>query len=105
MKSDMIELAIPASKIFVTGIPVSKRFNQTYDRKQVCKSFDLDPDKDVVLFFAGGEYGLGRSNTILTLKALERLFPDLQVIAISGKNKKCTINSIILYLERNPLQE
>ena len=88
MKSDMIELAIPASKIFVTGIPVSKRFNQTYDRKQVCKSFDLDPDKDVVLFFAGGEYGLGRSNTILTLKALERLFPDIQVIAISGKNKK-----------------
>jgi len=88
MKSDMIELAIPASRIFVTGIPVSKRFSQTFDRKKVCQSFNLDPDKDVVLFFAGGEFGLGRSNTILTLKALERLFPDLQVIAISGKNKK-----------------
>lgn len=83
MKSDMIELAIPASKIFVTGIPVSKRFSQTYDRKKVCQSFDLDPNKDVVLFFAGGEYGLGRSNTILTLKALVRLFHDLQVVAIS----------------------
>ena len=88
MKSDMIELAIPASRIFVTGIPVSKRFSKTFDRKKVCQSFNLDPDKDVVLFFAGGEFGLGRANTILTLKALERLFPDLQVIAISGKNKK-----------------
>ena len=41
-----------------------------------------------VLFFAGGEFGLGRDTTFMTLKALIRMFKGLQVIAISGKNKK-----------------
>lgn len=35
-----------------------------------------------------GEFGLGNKTTIFVLKALIRLFPGVQVIAISGKNKK-----------------
>ena len=50
--------------------------------------FDLNPNNDVVLFFAGGEFGLGRNTTIIMLKALIRLFSKLQVVAISGRNQK-----------------
>ncbi len=56
--------------------------------KKYIKNLDLNPEKPVLLFFAGGEFGLGRNTTYMVLKALIRLFRDLQVIAISGKNKK-----------------
>ena len=88
MKQDMINYGIIDEKIYTTGIPVSERFLKSYNRKIVCKNFDLNPENDVVLFFAGGEFGLGRNTTIIMLKALIRLFSKLQVIAISGKNKK-----------------
>ena len=88
MKQDMISKGIDESKIFVTGIPVSNRFLQEYNREKVCKDFGLNPENEVVLFFAGGEFGLGRKSTILMLKALIRLFSKLQVVAISGKNLK-----------------
>lgn len=88
MKSDMINKNIEENKIFVTGIPVSDRFLKEYNREEVCKVFDLNPNNDVVLFFAGGEFGLGRNTTVIMLKALIRLFSKLQVVAISGRNQK-----------------
>lgn len=88
MKLDMIEEGIDEHKIFVTGIPVSSRFSDEFNNSEIYKEFDLDPNKPVVLFFAGGEFGLGRNTTYMVLKALIRLFKDLQVVAISGKNKK-----------------
>ena len=88
MKQDMIQKGIDSSKVFVTGIPVSEKFLQKYNRKKICKDLNLNPENEVVLFFAGGEFGLGRKTTIIMLKALIRLFSKLQVVAISGKNKK-----------------
>lgn len=88
MKSDMINKNIEENKIFVTGIPISDRFLKEYNREEVCKVFDLNLNNDVVLFFAGGEFGLGRNTTVIMLKALIRLFSKLQVVAISGRNQK-----------------
>lgn len=88
MKKDMCKKGIEQNKVFVTGIPVSNRFLKEYNREEVCKLFNLNPNNDVVLFFAGGEFGLGRNATVIMLKALIRLFSKLQVIAISGKNQK-----------------
>lgn len=88
MRTDMVNAGIDGTKVYVTGIPVSEKFLGNYDRAEVCKEFDLNPNNEVVLFFAGGEFGLGRSTTILMLKALIRLFSKLQVVAISGRNPK-----------------
>ncbi len=88
MKIDMIAEGIEENKIFVTGIPVSNRFSEEFDNEEIYKEFGLTSEKPVLLFFAGGEFGLGRSTTYMVLKALIRLFKDLQVVAISGKNKK-----------------
>lgn len=88
MKLDMIEENVDKNKIFITGIPVSENFTKEYDKLEIYKEFGLSPDKQTVLFFAGGEFGLGRDTTYRVLKTLIRLFKDLQVIAISGKNKK-----------------
>lgn len=88
MKKEMLLKGIPESKIFCTGIPVSNRFLDKFNKKQICEEFSLSPDKHTVLFFAGGEYGLGRDTTYMTLKALIRLFKNIQVIAISGRNQR-----------------
>ncbi len=88
MKKAMIKEKISAEKIYVTGIPISIRFSEKFDSKQIYKDFDLSPDKKTVLFFAGGEFGIGRNTTVMSLKAMIRLFKDTQVIAISGKNKR-----------------
>lgn len=88
MKIDMIKEGIPEEKIFVTGIPVSDKFLQDFDTAEIHKSFGLNPDKPTVLFFAGGEFGLGRNTTFMVLKALIRMFKELQIVAISGRNKK-----------------
>lgn len=88
MRMDMIEEGIPSKKIHVYGIPVSEKFSGIFDDEKTCKEFGLDPNRKTILFFAGGEFGLGRNNTFMTLKALIRLYKNLQVVAISGKNKR-----------------
>lgn len=88
MKLDMVNEGVEENKIFVTGIPVSSRFSGNFNNEEIYKEFELDPEKPVLLFFAGGEFGLGRNTTYMVLKALIRLFKQLQVVAISGKNKK-----------------
>lgn len=88
MKTDMIEYGVAEEKIYVSGIPVSEKFQQNFDRVKICNDFDLDPNEQIILFFAGGEFGLGNKTTVLVLKSLIRLFSKIQVIAISGKNKK-----------------
>ena len=87
MKEEIIQNEIASDKIFVTGIPISNRFLQTYDKASIFSSFGLEPGKKTILFFGGGEYGLGKDKTVAILDALAD-FPNIQVIAIAGKNEK-----------------
>lgn len=88
MKEALSDEGIADFKIFVTGIPLSERFKDQFDKESICKDFGLDPNKLTILFFAGGEFGLGRKRTSLIFRALIRLFKNYQIVAISGKNKK-----------------
>ena len=88
MKKDMVLKGINSEKIYITGIPVSTKFSEKFDKKTIYEYFGLSSDLRTVLFFAGGEFGLGRNTTFMTLKAIIRLFKDTQVVAISGKNHK-----------------
>lgn len=88
MKTDMVAEGVNDQTIFVTGIPVSERFLKPLETQPIYQYFNLDENKETILFFAGGEFGLGRNTTFMVLKAIIRLFKDTQVVAISGKNKK-----------------
>jgi len=88
MKQKMIDTNIDGDRIFVTGIPISKRFLQNYSRIDTFKLFNLNPNKKTVLFFGGGEFGLGKEKTVQILKTLASSSFDIQVIAIAGKNEK-----------------
>lgn len=87
MKKELIEKNIYSSKIFVTGIPISSRFFLDFDKKQILDELGFTPDKKTILFFGGGEFGLGKTKTLEVLESLLQNFTNLQIIAISGKNE------------------
>ena len=91
MKNYLINQNIPNSKIFVTGIPLSSRFLKKYNREEVSKEFNLDKNKKNILFFGGGEFGLGKSKTFEIFENLVKNSNHMQIIAIAGKNPKMKI--------------
>ena len=87
MREALIQKGIPSSKVFATGIPLSNRFLEHYNKKEILDELQLKQKKKNVLFFAGGEFGLGKSKTFEVLKTFAENFPDLQIVAIAGRNK------------------
>lgn len=88
MKEYLISKNIPENKIFATGIPISNKFLETFDTSKILNSLSLKENLKIVLFFAGGKFGLGKSRTLEIFNTLVNDFNNIQVIAISGKNKK-----------------
>lgn len=88
MKNYLINSSIPESKIFVTGIPISNRFLIKYDRKEIFKNLELDENKKTILFFGGGEFGLGKTKTLQIFEAFVKNNLDIQIIGIAGRNEK-----------------
>ena len=91
MKQYLINKNIPEKHIFSTGIPLSKRFLEKYDKDKILKNFSLTKDKKNILFFGGGDFGLGKTKTVEFFKTLVSFNHDLQIIAIAGKNEKMKI--------------
>ena len=88
MKQDLLNRGIRENQIKVTGIPLSNRFLAHYNKEKILSEFNLSTDKRTILFFAGGEQGFGKDKILNILKSIIKNFPNLQVIAISGKNEK-----------------
>ncbi len=78
---------ITDAEIHVTGIPISSRFLKTHNRAKILKSLNLKDKKLNVLFFGGGEYGLGKSRTLSIFESFVKYEGDVQIIAIAGKNE------------------
>ncbi|MCL2383993.1 MAG: glycosyltransferase [Oscillospiraceae bacterium] len=88
MMDSLIAHNISPEKVYVTGIPLSNRFLANYDKEKVLTEFGLEMNKTTILFFAGGEYGFGKSKTYNFLRSILDDYPDMQVIAIAGKSAK-----------------
>ena len=88
MREQLIERGVNKEKVFATGIPLSNRFLLNYNKEETLKYFGLQPNKKTILFFAGGEFGLGKSKTYEMLKTFVENFENLQIVAIAGRNVK-----------------
>ena len=69
MKEDLIVEGVDSNKIYTTGIPLSNKFLLEYDKSQILENFGLIPGKKPVLFFGGGELGLGKTYTFDLFKS------------------------------------
>ena len=88
MKQYLMSKDIPENKIHITGIPISNRFLKTYDKKEILEHYKLSEDKKTVLFFGGGEFGLGKTKTAQIFEAFVKSDNNFQIVAIAGRNKK-----------------
>ena len=89
MKRELIEKDIDGDKIYVTGIPLSQKFSQNFDRKEIEDKFNLDKTRKHILFFGGGELGLGKSKNVDVLNVIINNLKDkYDLVTISGKNEK-----------------
>lgn len=101
MKQDMINYGVSKDKIFVTGIPMSDKFFENFDTEEIYGMFKLDRNKKVILFFGGGEFGLGKERTAQILSSFIQKVPDYQIIAVAGKNEKMKAHFEQLVQENN----
>lgn len=83
---------VSENKIYTTGIPISLRFLKQYNEKEILKDLELEENKKNILFFGGGEFGLGKNKTVQIFETLVKNFDNIQIIAIAGKNKKMKSN-------------
>ena len=88
MKQYLISKNIDENKIFDTGIPISNRFLLNYNKNDILSELKFTPNKKTVLFFGGGEFGLGKTKTVEIFECFVKLFPNIQIIAVAGKNEK-----------------
>ena len=88
MKQEIAEQGVDENKIYATGIPLSNKFLKHYNKTQILDSLELSKDKRTILFFGGGEFGLGKNRTYDMFEAFLKIESDFQVIAIAGKNEK-----------------
>jgi len=88
MKKQLHEKGIPNEKIFATGIPLSNKFLLKYNKTEILESFGLYANKKTVLFFGGGEFGLGKTQTFKIFKSFVECPENIQIVAIAGKNQK-----------------
>ena len=101
MKQYLISTEILENKVHVTGIPISSRFLQNYDKKEIMDYYNLSYNKKTILFFGGGEYGLGKSKTIEIFENLITSNHDIQIIAIAGKNEKMKLEFEEIVIKHN----
>ena len=101
MKQELIDRNIDASKIHVTGIPVGDKFLVNYDKKTILDELNFSENKKTILFFAGGEFGLGKNKTLEVFECLIKNFDNIQVIAISGRNQAMKDNFVKIVLEND----
>ena len=90
MKDYLISKGISENKVFDTGIPISENFQKLYNKKEIFDKYNLDENKFTILFFGGGEFGLGKTRTVQIFNNFveETKNNNIQIIAISGKNPK-----------------
>lgn len=101
MKNELLEANIPEDKIYITGIPLSNRFFSDFNKDDIYRQHSLDKEKQTILFFGGGEFGLGQKRTVQILHSLAKHLDNYQIIAISGKNKKMNNEFLKLHEKLN----
>ncbi len=101
MKQELCNYGVSEEKIHVSGIPMSERFFYKFNTEEILKFFDLSPNKKVILFFGGGEMGLGKERTTQILRSLINIGTQYQIVAVAGKNEKMKENFEKLVKELN----
>lgn len=82
VKTDLARIGIPEDKIEVSGIPVGKKFYESYDREKIKKKLGIKNDFKTVVFVSR----LSKEFIIPALEDLLALDPPINLIMVCGGN-------------------
>ena len=51
MRNRLVQKGVASHKVYATGIPISEKFLINYNKQEILKQFELNPNKKNVLFF------------------------------------------------------
>lgn len=85
LKNEIESIRVESDAIKVTGIPISKQFEQPIDRYHWLTKHKLDPDKKVILMSAGA-FGVSTGFSTMISK-IDMYAKDTQVVMICGNSK------------------
>lgn len=85
MINDMETKGIPKNTIHNLGIPVKPSFYEKFNRSETLAELDLDPNIYTILIM-GGSLGMGKIAEVY--EQLTLVHEDIQIIIITGNNKK-----------------
>ncbi|GGI00126.1 MULTISPECIES: diglucosyl diacylglycerol synthase [Mammaliicoccus] len=85
LKNEMQSIGIEREDIKVTGIPISKQFEEPLDRYHWLSKHKLDPDKKVILMSAGA-FGVSTGFSTM-ISQIDMHAKDAQVVMICGNSK------------------
>jgi processive 1,2-diacylglycerol beta-glucosyltransferase len=85
MLNKMVQLGVDKNIIHSYGIPIDEVFFEEKDKKLVLEELELDPELPTILMMAGS---FGVTNVFKIYKDIENIDIDIQIIIITGKNKK-----------------
>jgi len=80
---------VPAEKLFASGIPIRPQFSKSKDRPYLKKKWQVEDNLFTILIMGGGE-GLGPIKD--TVRALKEVSLPLQVLVVTGVNRKLKRN-------------
>lgn len=80
-----IKKGVSARKIKVLGTPIDPLFTRRLNKESIYKKLALSPKKPIILVM-GGTHGMGPNERLI--KALNDSKKDLQIVIITGVNKK-----------------
>lgn len=85
MVPELMTFGVPKEKIYPFGIPVHDVFFDREDRAMILRELNFDPELPTLLFMAGS---FGVSNIIKLYRDLTETDVKMQIIVITGRNRK-----------------
>lgn len=84
IEATLLEEGIPQEKILKTGIPLRDAFYARENRNTIVSKYDLDPDKKILIIFAG-TYGVLKNIKEICQRTDQ--MDKLQTVVVCGKNQ------------------
>lgn len=84
LEYSVCEKGIAKEKILPFGIPIMEKFMNKSDKSQIREELNISPNKTILVM--GGSMGFG--NMTKTLKNIDNLDLNFQIIVVCGNNKK-----------------
>lgn len=85
IQEKLILNGVKSNQVFVTGIPIAKKFSEPQNRQELSRKIQLDPKIPTLLFIGG----LLKKNEIEGVyERISKKMPSVQCIVVSGRDKK-----------------